>query len=200
MTESKPRRSRFWEEFDPQAPYAGAKLADLHQGLGEEPGTVPSMWPYHRAKVRDLTVERGLDDWSLTAEHQALTLFSIHQQSQTRSMHWPGVGLGKALRSLRFDKNSSEDAVDMQVRALVTADDTDELFEHLRAFIPRLKRLENGAQGVDYTKLYLDLQDWNFYEKRTPVRRAWAAQYSDWSRPRTKPQAGDAAVASADPQ
>lgn len=195
MTDPKARRPRFWEDFDPREPYAGAKLADLYRGLGEDPGTVPAIWQYHRSTVRDVTVERGLNDWALTAEHQALTLFALHQQSQSRSMHWPGIGLGKALRNLRLDPNTSNDAVDMQVRALATADDTAELYEHLRAIIPRLKRLKDGAQGLDYSKLYFNLYDWNDHAKRTEVRRAWGAQYSDWGRrPDTPP---DAAVESA---
>jgi CRISPR system Cascade subunit CasB len=200
MTDPKPHRPWFWERFDPREPYAGVTIADLYRGLGEPSGTVPSIWRYHRSTVRDLTVQRGLPDWGLTAEHHALTLFALHQQSQSRSMHARGVGLGTALRKLRLDPNTSSDAVDLQVKALVTADDTEELYEHLRAVVPRLKRLKDGAQGLDYTSLYWNLYHWNDHAKRTEVRRAWGAQYADWGRTKTPPAPAPDAAPAPEPQ
>lgn len=180
MTESKPKQTpRFWNDFDPESPLAGADLADLRQGVGQAPGTVASMWRHHRAAVHDGTFEHGFEDWKLTAEHQALTLFGLHQQSQNRTMHRPGIGLGTALRRLREAPGTSEDALDLQMRALVSSDDTDELYEHLRALITRLRQI---GQGADYSKLHTDLYYWNWPESRARVQRAWAAQYSSWAR------------------
>ena len=179
MTEAKsPQPSRFWDDFDPNAPFAGADLADLRQGIGQEPGTVASMWRHHRAAVHDGTFEHGFEDWKLTAEHQTLTLFGLHQQSHNRTMHQPGIGLGTALRRLREDTSTSEDALDLQIRALVSSDDTDELYEHLRALITRLSQI---GQGTDYSKLHTDLYYWNWPESRARIQRAWAAQYSNWT-------------------
>lgn len=179
-------RAKFWEEFDPDAPGARADLARIRAGLGEPDASQQGLWRYYRVWVGDATYEYGAESWALSAEHYALTLFALHQQSQSQSMHRQHVRLGTALRQLRH-QSPSPDAVDRRVRALVDSDDTVELYDHLRSLVPQLRGI---GQGLDYTTLFWDFLGWNHPDKRFRICRAWAAQYSDW-RPKGNTANGD---------
>ncbi|WP_025273589.1 type I-E CRISPR-associated protein Cse2/CasB [Haloglycomyces albus] len=172
---------KFWEEFDPGEPYAGADIARLLRGLGEPPGRNVDVMMHYRVAIRDATFYSGWPDRNLTAEHNTLTLFALHQQSQSKLMHVKGIGLGEALRALREHSETSADALDRRVKALVGADDVEELYEHLRSLVPRLRGI---GQRLDYTKLFFDFWHWhdNDDEHRGRVRLAWGAQYNNLRR------------------
>ncbi|WP_242423552.1 type I-E CRISPR-associated protein Cse2/CasB, partial [Frankia sp. EI5c] len=71
-------RPRFWELRHADGRPDGAALAALRQGAGREPGTVPQMWRHYT------TLNRGGElSFQLRAEHVALVLFAVHQQSQS---------------------------------------------------------------------------------------------------------------------
>jgi CRISPR system Cascade subunit CasB len=90
MTEaSKDSSSRFfWTRFPPgKGVPRGEDLAALRRGVGKEPGSVPEMWRFYST----FRAEGGSSDPKLWAEHHALTLFSIHQQSVAQLVHETGV-------------------------------------------------------------------------------------------------------------
>lgn len=157
-----------WRERYPQGP-PGADLAALRRGAGKEPGTVAAMWPLYTT----LTERGDLTD-ALRAEHVALTLFALHQQSKSRPVHRGGVGLGSAIRELRKAEKYSEEAVDRRFAAAATATTLTELAVHLRGLVGQLKKVE---QGLDYTRLVEDLQRWQAPEHVAMVRRRWGGQY-----------------------
>ncbi|XKK39593.1 type I-E CRISPR-associated protein Cse2/CasB [Nocardiopsis sp. ARC36] len=66
-----------WERFSLTDSQAGRILADLRRGLGREAGDVPEMWTYYTTLDKD-----GRRTDALKAEHAALSLFGLHQQSQ----------------------------------------------------------------------------------------------------------------------
>jgi CRISPR system Cascade subunit CasB len=158
----------------------GADLAKLRRGLGRAPGDVPELWRFHVT----MNADGRLTD-SFVAEHHALTLFGLHQQSQGRPMHRGGVGLGAAMRALR-DKNTGDDAgdgkpkwdridaVDRRFSAAATATSRHELVLHLRGLITQLRGI---GQGLDYTLLYRNLARWEYPESAAEVRRRWGMQY-----------------------
>ncbi|MFF8414505.1 type I-E CRISPR-associated protein Cse2/CasB [Streptomyces omiyaensis] len=173
------RRGRwYWEEFSATASGAGADLAALRRGLGQEAGGVPELWPYHRCVLPEYVAEEGHRDYRLTAEHAALTLFAVHQQHQQQPMHVAGVGTGVALRALRKSEKFSEEAVDRRVNAAATSTDTAELVHHLRGLVTQLRGIR---QPLDYTRLYRDIRNWHFPEGQERVRRSWGAQYYAWT-------------------
>lgn len=154
----------------------GQELAALRRGIGRDPGTVPQMWPYYTT----LTADGHLTS-RLTAEHVALTLFAVHQQSQARPVHRDGVGLGTALLNLRRTDKFSPEALDRRFGAAATATSVGELAHHLRGLITQLRAVSPPA-GLDYTQLTRDIRDWHIPDSAARVRRRWGAQYFVWSR------------------
>ncbi|GIF04424.1 type I-E CRISPR-associated protein Cse2/CasB [Actinoplanes siamensis] len=162
----------------------GADLAKLRRGLGREPGDVPEMWRFYTTLNR----EGNKTAW-LAGEHDALALFALHQQSQSRPMHRAGVGLGTAVRALRnfngdgAQKQSNDrgtpkqdriEAVDRRFAAAATASSRSELVLHLRGLITQLRGV---GQGLDYTALHKDLANWEKPEEASKIRRRWGSQY-----------------------
>jgi CRISPR system Cascade subunit CasB len=176
----------------PEGP-PGVELAALRRGLGREPGSVPAMWPFYV-----LTNDEGERTPEFDAEHAALTLFAVHQQSQALPMHRAGIGLGTAVLELRKRRGggppdtsaktaagsapdwSKVDAVDRRFGAAATATDLDELVMHLRGLVTQLRGI---GQPLDYDTLHAELRDWTSPRGAGRVRRRWGMQYFTRSRP-----------------
>lgn len=172
-----------WGPQDYRPP--GEDLAALRRGARREAGSVPEMWPFYQTMVdeRYLTgSDRGWDPpVELQAEHHALTLFGVHQQSQLRPMHVEEVGVGTALRTLRQSGRFSEDAVDRRFAQAATATTLTELAHHLRGLVSQMRGGGN-AQPLDYSQLVKDLRDWCWPQTQHQVRRRWGGQYHQWAR------------------
>jgi CRISPR system Cascade subunit CasB len=153
----------------------GADLAALRRGIGRDAGTVPPMWPFYTTLRAD-----GQGSASLNAEHCALTLFAVHQQSQRTPVHRGGVGLGTAIQALRQSGKFSADAVDRRFSGAATATTLGEVSHHLRGLITQLRGI-TGPPGLDYTQLFHDLRNWQFPESQARVRRTWGSQYFTWT-------------------
>lgn len=155
-------------------PFDPAKLAAIRRGVGRGPGSVPEVWPYYTT----LRADGRISD-RLVAEHIALTLFAVHQQSKTAPMHRDGVGLGTALRALRSDpkRRFSAEAIDRRFNAAATATSTGELASHLRSLIGLLRQHNKTGQPLDYGRLMKDLIAWQHPEQAARVRRTWGSQY-----------------------
>jgi CRISPR system Cascade subunit CasB len=164
-------RPFFWEREHRDGVPDGADLAALRSGLGREAGESPRMWPYYTALRPD-----GGVDARLRAEHATLCLFAVHQQSQSTLMHSEGIGLGTAMAKLRIDGKFSPEAVDRRFAAAATATSFTEVVAHLRGLVTQLRSMSR-PQPLDYTKLFLDLCDWQDPDKVSAVRRRWGSQY-----------------------
>ncbi len=166
---------------DPKKRPSGSDLAALRSGLGRAPGTVPAMWRLHVLEIPDAAAERGFAGPAYTAEHHALTLYGIHQQSIAQAMHRPQVGVGRALRALHAGSRQGDDgrsqAIDRRFYAAVTAASVDEVAHHLRGLIQMLRALDTPA-GLDYSHLVDDLTDWNQPERRDRVRLRWGKDFN----------------------
>ncbi|GLZ28138.1 hypothetical protein Lesp02_03280 [Lentzea sp. NBRC 105346] len=174
-----------WRRASRQPP--GEDLAAMRRGLGRQPGSVPQMWRLYQAIVADEHSPR------LAAEHAALCLFGVHQQSQRTPMHKPGTGLGKALRDLSRRDGVSEEAVARRFNAAATATSFDELVAHLRGLVTLLR---THAIPLDYTTLLTDLLRWSDPDGQAQVRRRWGMQYHAWQSPTAQSStSGDAAIA-----
>jgi len=171
----------FWAAFDPDDRNAGADTATLRKGLGREAGSVPELWRYYRVVVPDQVAAAGQITPDLAAEHAALTLFALHQQSQRTSMHRNGEHIGAALRKLRRSEQfaGNPDALDRRVGAAATATSVTELVFHLRGLIALLR----GQQlPLDYSQLAQDIADWRTPSGQARARRRWGANYFAWDR------------------
>lgn len=179
MADETPRRRYYWQRHtDGQGRWLtgesppGADLAALRRGLGKDPGAVPEMWRYY-------TTLNPAGTWTpqLAAEHLALTLFAVHQQSKQDPMHRDGVvfAFGSAVRALH--KKFSPDAVDRRFAAAATATSPNELGMHLRGLVSQLHDI---GQPLDYTLLLADLVAWHNPARIPAVRRRWGSQYFAW--------------------
>ena len=172
MTDKNQETRRFyWERYNPGKLPPGEDLAAMRQGVGREPMEIPKMWPQYTQLTSD-----GRLTARLRAEHTALGLFGVHQQSQRTLMHWPGVPLGDALHALRSSGRYSEDALDRRVTQAVTATDLTEVAQHLRGLISMLKTLPK-PQGLDYSALVDDLTSWQHPRGAVRVRRQLGLRY-----------------------
>lgn len=180
-----------WNRRTPHGP-PGAELAALRRGLGRPPGDVPAMWPFYTK-----TNPEGRLTREYAAEHAALCLYGLHQQSQAMPMHRQGVGLGTALLKLRLrvpDQRGTAtqgnkidwsriDPIDRRFTAAATATDFTELVLHLRGLITQLRGIP-----IDYTQLYYDLCDWHVPGLASAVRRRWGMQYFTREKPASDDQ------------
>ncbi|MGW5331234.1 type I-E CRISPR-associated protein Cse2/CasB [Streptomyces bauhiniae] len=144
----------------------GEDLAALRAGLGRQAFTEPRLWPYYR------TPTDGIVTRELQAEHAALTLYGLHQQSQSISMHRPGVRTGKALRALH--ERFGEEAVDRRVAATVGSTTVTAFVHRLRGLVTQLRSIQ---QPLDYDRLMQDIVRWHFPDGRSQVRRQWGLAF-----------------------
>jgi CRISPR system Cascade subunit CasB len=176
MTSQAPQRAFYWQQHtDGNGSWLsgsdgppGEDLAALRRGIGRPAGSVPQMWRYYTTLN-----QRGLLTAELAAEHVALTLFAVHQQSQARPAHQTGVGFGVAARALQASGKFSEEAVDRRFAAAATATSLPEVAAHLRGLVTQLR----GVHSLDYTGLFHDLRGWQTPESRGRIRRRWGSQY-----------------------
>lgn len=126
------------------------------------------LWPYYT------TPTDGRVTPELEAEHAALALYGLHQQSQNRPMHRRGVSAGAALRALRRSGRYSEAALDGHVAATVQTTTVAALVYRLRGLITQLRSVE---QPLDYDQLLTDIQRWDSPVVRNRVRREWGLAY-----------------------
>ncbi len=150
----------------------GADLANLRRGLGRNPGEVPEMWRFYTTLNRE-----GKQTAQFLAEHHALALFALHQQSQARPMHRERIGLGTAVRQLRSDQGGDKDRidpVDRRLAAAATATSLTELVLHLRGLITQLRGI---TRPLDYTLLYEQMLTWDWPERAAQTRRRWGSEY-----------------------
>lgn len=180
---------RYWNRFvkrdtgewrDPKRLPPGEELAALRAGLGREALTVPKMWPFYTSPVDDQLARIGEVSAQQRAEHAALALYGLHQQSQKNSMHRRDIGLGTALLTLRRHEKASSDAVDRRVAALATATSMPALLMRLRGLVGQLRDIR---QPLDYDRLLADLMAWPWPDGRQRVRRTWAQGYQLWEQP-----------------
>lgn len=161
----------YWTRFGstPDTLPPGDELAALRAGLGRPAGEVPQMWRFYLRlnKAGDVSAE-------LRAEHLALSLFAVHQQSQPVLMHHRSISLGQALRTVRDSDKFSSDGVDRRFGAAATASSLTELSGHLRGLISHLRVVR---QPLDYTQLVADLRDWQYPDRAAKVRRRWGMAY-----------------------
>ncbi|MEV5830497.1 type I-E CRISPR-associated protein Cse2/CasB [Spirillospora sp. NPDC052242] len=172
-----------WLSHDPKtgrplgAP-PGEDLAALRAGLGRPAGDVPRMWRFYTCPIDDRLAQVGEVSIEQQAEHAALALYGLHQQSKKKSMHHPKVPLGKALYLLRASSRFSAQAVDARVNAAATTTGPAPLLMRLRGLIDQLRVID---QPLDYDGLMQLIHDWHYEDGRRRARRRWAVEYQVWA-------------------
>lgn len=190
MTSPDHAGDRFLWTRSPDPP-PGEVLAALRRGLDREPGSVPAMWRYYSTLQAD-----GRLTPLLEAEHLALSLFGVHQQSRRTLVHRPGVGVGAAARGLHEGGRYSQSAVDQRFATMATAATPATAAHRLRGLVAQM-RATPEIPGLDYSRLVRDLRGLSAGDEQAArIRRQWGAGYL--IRARQQPPADVAADRSAD--
>ena len=177
-TASKPPINRgpwYWQTFTPGEAYVGRDLAALRKGVGRRVGDVPEMWPFYKSIVSSNRPVH--ENPRIEAEHAALTLFAVHQQSRPHSMHRDKTGLGTAARQLRRSGKFSEEAIDRRMNEIATATSVNELVVHLRGLVNLLRA---AGFAMDYSQLRQDIERWHYPDARSQIRARWGSDYFLW--------------------
>lgn len=153
-----------------------AKLANLRRGVGKMPGELPDLWG---AFLNDLPesilendYERIFAEWAI---YLSLTLFALHQQSNSRSVHEENISLGKAASYLIENNNDQErERILHRFEPIVTAKDMPELSHHIRGFIQLLR-----SKGIklDYVMLAKDIYEFQSDDKRKSLLLRWGRDF-----------------------
>lgn len=162
------------------SPAARAQRAQLRGALGREVGTVPEIW--------DLTLDDRsgyLGDAPTPGEnavHGALTLWALHQGSNSRPMHdsskWPrsfAAAVRVVAEGQRGDRCAEETPIYRRFAAAVQAPTFEGLLIHLRSLV---SQLESAEIPCSYAGLAADLFTWQEPSRRASVMREWGRQFA----------------------
>ncbi len=151
-----------------------ADLAALRRAANVAPGSDPRVWELTVAGL-DVPAEVGDEPTDQErAAHAALTLYAIHQQSQSLPMHRRGSGLGRSVRALISPDRGNERAVRRRFEALGTASTFPELMEHARGLV---RQLRSAGIPLDYGRLAEDLLALQAPSTAAGVRLRWGRDY-----------------------
>lgn len=153
-----------------------AMLSNLRRGVGRIPGDMPELWGMF---LQELPLELQSKDGTPTpgewAIYLALTLYALHQQSQSVNMNQPNMSLGKAIRRLAEPGQEPEESPSFRrFQTLLTASDIKEIAHHLRGMIQLLR---GEAIPLDYPRLAKELYFLQFPNTASKVRLLWGQDY-----------------------
>lgn len=158
--------------------YSGgrAKLARLRRGVGKVPGELPELFGVFLCDLPEEMLSRNGEpsgeEWAI---YLSLTLFAVHQQGSSESVHAEKISLGKAAAGLLEDQTDEErERVLKRLGPVLTAKDMPEFSHHLRCFV-ELLRAKN--KQLDYVRLAKDIYDLQYVESRKKVQLLWAQDF-----------------------
>ena len=156
------------------------QLANLRRGAGKKPGEDPRVWGILFSGLPEEMLgysEPTIEEWAI---HTALTLFSVHQQSNDphqHNMNQKGVSLGTAASRLVAASGRDDNARERVARRfhqVVLAPDMPSMAYHLRSFIQLLR---SADIGLDYPRLAKDLYRYQLRDGASSVRLAWGQDF-----------------------
>lgn len=151
-----------------------AALANLRRGVGRAPGEMPELWGMLLNDLpEELMSESGQPTDAEWAIYTALTLYALHQQSQSRSAHEEGASLGRAVRKL-VTHDEDMDRIKHRFDAMVTADSMKEIAYYLRGLI-QLMRVP--LITLDYAALCKDLYWVQQRDRANAVKLRWGQDF-----------------------
>lgn len=161
------------------------ELATLRHAVTKTPGDVADTWPLELEGMPAVLVGRrdapSPGEWAV---HAALTLYAIHQQSQTTPMHQRGweYGLGQAIRQLvrrNPDAYTSleEGELPRRFAALVTAESFPETVHYARQLVSQLR---GEAIPLDYALLAQQFYDLQMPGRTDATKLAWGRGFAQY--------------------
>lgn len=162
------------------------QLAELRRAATQMPGAYAPVWQLEFESMPDSLVGRNVRETVPTsgewAVHLALTLYAVHQQSQTVGMHQQGgdYTLGSAVRRLvslnpeRYS-NLRQGEPPRRFAALVSAASMAEIAHYLRQTVQLLRA---SSLPLDYGRLACDVFDLQNPYRADGVRLAWGRDFT----------------------
>jgi CRISPR system Cascade subunit CasB len=164
--------------------FVRAALANLRRGIGKAPGSIPSVWEWTLSDLPDQVLSQsGEPTYGEWAIHTAMTLYAFHQQGKdirTANMNTSKSLLGQGIRKLALArmKGQGEQEEDQGVvrrfQAIVTSNSMSELSSHLKGIVQLLKAADIP---LDYSRLAVDLYEFQYPQNRNKVRLRWGQEY-----------------------
>ena len=153
-----------------------AMLANLRRGAGKTPGELPELWGAFLNGISDEMLSRNGEptkaEWAI---YITLTMFALHQQGNSESVHKDGVSFGKAAAMLMNEQTDDErERVLRRFGPAVTANDMYELSHHIRCLIELMR---NKGIKLDYVMLAKDIFDYQFSEGKKKVQLRWGQDF-----------------------
>lgn len=153
-----------------------AMLAKLRRGAGKTPGELPELWGIFLNSIPDEMMSKNGEptraEWAI---YLSLTLFALHQQGNSDSVHAEKISLGKAAAMLMNEPTDDErERVLRRFGPVVTAKDMSELSHHLRCLIELMR-----SKGIklDYVMLAKDIYDFQFDKGKKKTQLCWGQDY-----------------------
>jgi CRISPR system Cascade subunit CasB len=156
-----------------------AALANLRHGIGRKPGEIPELWGMIFEDMPEELDSKGGEasaaEWAI---YTALTLYALHQQSNSQPMHCAGDSdKGKSIGTAAAALVHSEDDLDGVLKRMniaVTSTTVSELAYRLRDIVQFLR---NEAITLDYGRLAADLYDFHYPESAERVKLQWGRDF-----------------------
>lgn len=157
----------------PQVAAARSTLAQLRRGVGRPVDAIPEILGY----IVDPAAPQPRSDDPTPNElaiHAALTLYALHQQSQSERMHVVRTPFGTALGRLRFRDGEENLGVVRRFQAMGTSETFDEVIQHARSLVTLLR---SGPHGFDYGRFTDDLVAFQHPGRVDSVRLRWGRDF-----------------------
>lgn len=141
-----------------------ANLAKLRHGIGKKPGEMPELF--------SRTGEPSRSEWAI---YISLTMFALHQQGSSETVHCEGRSLGSAAADLMEEKtDENRERIMRRFGPVVTAKDMPELSHHIRGLVQLFKA---KSVKLDYVRLAEDLYWFQDTNKRKNVQLKWGEDF-----------------------
>lgn len=171
--------------------HARGLLSRIRRGAGQAPGQDPVIWSLIMEEVLpelpEHEIGRGAEptrgEW---AAFTAVTLYALHQQSLSQSMHRSARNLGQAVGELR--RRSESESIKSRLDALLVSTTPRGLQYHLRSLVGLLNAYEIP---LDYGRLAEDLKRLRTPRGRSQVAITWGRGYVQSSRPTSNERAAE---------
>ena len=155
-----------------------ALLAKLRRGAGKYPGELPELWGIFLNDLPEELLSRdgkpSNAEWSI---YLSLTMYALHQQGNSNSVHAEKISLGSAAAQLMDEKADKEVGYERVMRRfapVITAKDMPEFSHYLRCLV---NLFSSKDIKLDYVKLAEDIYDFQFEGSRKRIQLSWGQDF-----------------------
>lgn len=155
-----------------------AQLAKLRQGAGKYPGENPELWGAFLNELPEELLSRNREpsyaEWAI---YLSLTMYAVHQQGKSESVHAEKISLGHAASQLiekDKDENDERERILRRFGPVITAKDMNGFSYHLRCFV---KLFSSKNIKLDYVKLAENIYNFQFEDSRRKVQLSWGEDF-----------------------